>query len=103
MLLYLVKHLRCKIADAVRELSKVIDGANMTACKEMHQVIKYVLDARDLGLWIEPIQRIEQSWELVCVCDSDYAGDPDFEEVFLSLYIMFVEYQPVGGPRLSAV
>ncbi len=54
MLLYLVKHLRPDIANAVRELSKVLDQSNMTASKEMHQVIKYVLDTRDLGLQIEP-------------------------------------------------
>ncbi len=38
-----MKHLRPDIANAVRELSKVLDGANMVAYKEMHQVIKYVL------------------------------------------------------------
>ena len=77
MLLYIVKHLLPDIANAVRKLSKVLDGANMAAYKEMHQIIKYVLDSRDLGLQIEPIQGNEQPWELVCFSDSDYAGDPD--------------------------
>ncbi len=36
MLLYLVKHLCPDIAKAVRELSKVLDGANMAAYKEIH-------------------------------------------------------------------
>ena len=59
MLLYLVKHSCPDIANAVRELTKIVDGANMAAYKEMHRVIKYVLDTRDLGLWIEPIQGSE--------------------------------------------
>ena len=36
MLLYLVKHSHPDIANTVRELSKVLDGANMAAYKEMH-------------------------------------------------------------------
>ena len=48
MLLYLVKHLLPDIANAVRELSKLLDGANMAAYKEMHRIIKYVLNTRDL-------------------------------------------------------
>ena len=36
MLLYLVKHSHPDIANAVRELSKVLDGANMAAYKEIH-------------------------------------------------------------------
>ncbi len=50
MLLYLAKHLHANIANAVRKISKVLDGANMAAYKEMHQVSKYVLETRDLGL-----------------------------------------------------
>ncbi len=60
MLLYLVKHLRPDIANAVWELFKVLDGANMAAYKEMNQVIKYVLDTRYLGLHIKPIKGSEQ-------------------------------------------
>ncbi|KAL7448306.1 hypothetical protein ACHAXS_000144, partial [Conticribra weissflogii] len=74
---YIVQHLHPYIENIVRELSKVLDIANIGACKEMHQVFKYVLDTRYLGLWIEPIQGSEQSWELICFSDSDYAGDPD--------------------------
>ena len=36
MLLYLVKHSHPDIANAIRELSKVLDGANMATLKEMH-------------------------------------------------------------------
>ncbi len=66
------KHCKCSI-----ELSKVLNGANMAGYKEIIQVIKYVLDTRDLGLCIEPIQISEQPWELICFSDIDYAGDLD--------------------------
>ncbi len=49
----------------------------MVAYKEMYQVIKYVPETRDLGLWIGPIQGSKQPWDFVCFSDSDYAGDPD--------------------------
>jgi hypothetical protein len=32
------------MANAVREMSKVLDGSNELACKEMLRAIKYVLD-----------------------------------------------------------
>ncbi len=65
MLLYLVKYLSPEIENAVRELSKVFDGANMAAYKEMQQGVQYDLNKRDLGLRIEPIQGNEQPWELI--------------------------------------
>ena len=52
MLLYLVKHSRPDIANAVRELSKVLDCSTNGAYKEMLRCIKYVLDTKSLGLKI---------------------------------------------------
>ncbi|KAL7461991.1 hypothetical protein ACHAXS_002396 [Conticribra weissflogii] len=87
MLLYLVKHLRPDITYAVRELSKVLDGANMAAYMEMHQVVKYVVDTRDLGLPIEPIQGSEQPGELMSFSDNDYVGDPDSRRGISGCYV----------------
>ncbi len=95
MLLYLVMHSRSDIANAVRELSKVLDGANVAAYKEMHQVIKYVLDTRDLGLHIEPSQGSEQPWELICFSDSDYAGEPDIRRS-VSGFVIYVHGVPIS-------
>ena len=50
MLLYLVKHSRPDIAYATQELSKVFDGVSRAAYKELHQVIKFVLDTKSLGI-----------------------------------------------------
>jgi hypothetical protein len=40
MLLYLIKHSRRDISNAVRELTKCLDGATPEAFKEMLRVIK---------------------------------------------------------------
>jgi hypothetical protein len=78
MLLYLVKHSRPDIANVVRELSKVMDGATMAAMKEMKRVIKFVMDTKHLGLKIEPkAPDSDKMWDLVIYCDSDWAGDKD--------------------------
>jgi hypothetical protein len=50
MLLYLVKNSRPDISDAVRELTKVLDGATSAHWKAMLRVIKYVIDTNMLAL-----------------------------------------------------
>ena len=54
MLLFLIKHSRPDICNAVRELSKCLDGPNEAAYKEMLRVVKYVMDTKDRGLKIAP-------------------------------------------------
>ena len=54
MLLWIMKCTRPDISNAVRELTKVMDGATEEAMKEMFRVIKFVLDTRNIGLKIEP-------------------------------------------------
>ena len=76
--LYLVQHSRPDIANAVRELSKVLDATTPTAFKEMKRIIKYVLDTKKLGLKIEQqIQNKDSMWRIVGFLDSNYAGDKD--------------------------
>ncbi|KAL7501989.1 hypothetical protein ACHAXN_000113 [Cyclotella atomus] len=79
MLLYLVKYLRPDIANAVRELSKVLDGSTKASFKEMLRVIKYILDTKEMGLRIKSKvpKSADEPWDLVCYSNSDYAGDPD--------------------------
>ena len=93
MLLYLVKHSRPDIAHPVRELSKVLDGATQEAFKELHQVIKYVLDTKTWRLKFRPTFDSD-SWELVCFCDSNYAGDPDLHKSITG-YILYVQGVPL--------
>ena len=53
-LLYLTKHSRPNIANAVREFSNSMDGASKLQFREMLRVIKFVLDTKDLGLTMVP-------------------------------------------------
>ena len=51
--MYLMKHLSSNIANMTQELSNVMDSANVAAFLKIHQVIKYALDTRNLGLKLE--------------------------------------------------
>ena len=78
MLLFLLKHSRPCLSNPVRELSKVVDGANKAAFKELLWVIKFVLDTCNFGLKIEPnLVDKDAPWSLTVFCDSDYTGDTD--------------------------
>mmetsp|Transcript_10575 Transcript_10575/g.23465 ORF Transcript_10575/g.23465 Transcript_10575/m.23465 type:complete len:546 (+) Transcript_10575:97-1734(+) len=74
-LLYLVKHSRPDLANPVRELTKGMDGATMAAFKEMHRLIKHVLDTEEYGLKLFPT--VDKTWELIAFSDSDFATDKD--------------------------
>ena len=56
MLSYLVKHWHPDLANMTRELSKTNDGVNPAAYKELLHVIRYVLDMKNLGLKIKPME-----------------------------------------------
>ena len=89
-LLYLVKHTRPDIANAVRELSKVLDCATPAAYKEMKRVIKYVLETKHYGLKIFPCAVKAENFLLLEVyCDSDFAGDKD-TRISVSGFIMYL-------------
>jgi hypothetical protein len=54
MLLYLVKHSRFDIANSVRELSKVADGATIAHWKLLLRCVKYVITTEYLALKLKP-------------------------------------------------
>ena len=89
MSLCLVKHSWADIANAVQELSKVLDCYTEGIYKEILRCIKYVLDSKKLGLKIWLIDNRSKPWEIVCFTDSDYASDPDTGK-YVSGYIMLV-------------
>jgi hypothetical protein len=71
MLLYLVKHSRLDIANAVRELSKVADGANHAHWKALLRKNKYVLCTEILALRLKPnILTQEAQFHLYGISDS---------------------------------
>jgi len=78
MFLYLVKYSRPDIANAVRELTKCMDGATMAAYKEMLRLIKFVLSTKTWGLKIMPKSPDGTvKWNLVSFSDSDWSGNKD--------------------------
>ena len=77
MLLYLVKFSRPDLANAVRELSKVNDGATADHVKNLLRVIKFAIDTKRRVLVYAVQSLTENKWELRAFCDSDWAGDVD--------------------------
>lgn len=75
MLLYLIKHSRPDLANAIRELTKVLDGATPGHYKAMLRVIKYVFDTEKYGLRLKP--NMNEPVELIAYSDSEYGGDKD--------------------------
>jgi Reverse transcriptase (RNA-dependent DNA polymerase)/gag-polypeptide of LTR copia-type len=88
MLLYLIKHSRPDICNAVRELTKCLDGATPVAYKEMMRLIKYVLDTKDRGLKVAPTPT-KLEWDMLVYSDSDWAGDKD-DRKSISGYMIFL-------------
>jgi len=77
-LLYLLKYSRPCLANPLRELSKVLDGANQATFKELKRVIKFVLDMAVYGLKIQLVQKpIRDAWTMTIFLDSDYARDSE--------------------------
>jgi hypothetical protein len=74
MLLYLVKHSRPNISKALRELTKVLDGATNAHWKSLIHTIKFVLDTRLCALRLSPFTR-NGSLFLHGFSDSECAGD----------------------------
>jgi transposase InsO family protein len=81
-LLYLVKHSRPDLSNAVRELSKVMDKATNAHMQNLLRAIKYTLDTRNQPLILKPhkIDLDEDQdliWNIKGSSDSDFAGDRD--------------------------
>jgi Reverse transcriptase (RNA-dependent DNA polymerase) len=72
-LLYLVKHSRPDLGNAVRELAKVMDGATEDHLKLLFRTIQFTLDTKHRGLWINPTTDMS----LEAYVNSDYAGDKE--------------------------
>jgi Reverse transcriptase (RNA-dependent DNA polymerase) len=74
-LLYLVKLSRPDIANAVRELSKVMDNAVPAHEKELKRLLSYVVKTQDKQLNIN--SNSSEDWEIEAYSNSDFAGDKD--------------------------
>ena len=95
MLLYLVKHLHPDHANVTRKLSKANNGVNPAAYKELLHVVKYVFHMEMLGFKIQPMGNSNEPWEIVCVSDSNYAGD-SLSRQSISGFTLYVLGVPVS-------
>jgi hypothetical protein len=87
MLMYCIKHSRPDIANAVRELTKVLGKATPAAYKEMLRVCKFIADTKNMGLKVDPVIPEDGKWELEVYSDSDWAGSKDDRRSVGSYYI----------------
>jgi hypothetical protein len=99
MLLYLVKHSRPEISNAVRELSKVCDGANLNHWKCLMRTIQYVISTQDIGLQIKPKVNGD-IYTLKAISDSEYAGDKD-NRISVYGYIIYLNDAPISWKSKS--
>ena len=96
MLLYLVKHSRPDIANAVRELSKALDGTSPAAYKELMRVLKFVMDTKRLSLKLQPkFDKSETGWNIVAFSDSDFAGDKE-TRISIAGFILYLCGVPIS-------
>jgi hypothetical protein len=85
-LLYLVKLSRPDLANSVRELAKVMDGANPAQEKELKRTMEYAIQTKEKSLKIEAKTN---HWDITAYSDSDFAGDKD-DRKSITGYIIFV-------------
>ena len=72
MLLFLVKHTKPNLANATRELLKVMNKPTPNAMKELKRALKYALDTKKLGLKLDS-EKLDASkeFEVKLFSDSD--------------------------------
>jgi len=100
MLLYLLKHSRPDLSNAVRELSKVMDGATNDHMECLHRTIKYVLDTKHRCLVMAPTTTNHLEWHLRAYCDSDYSGDRDTRHSVTG-FIIYLQGTPISWKSKS--
>jgi Reverse transcriptase (RNA-dependent DNA polymerase) len=100
MLLYLIKHSRPDIANGVRELSKVADGATYGHWKALIRMIKYVLDTKNQTLKMEPKVKEDKIFFLKGISDSEYSGDKD-TRISVYGYIVYFCGAPISWKSKS--
>ena len=90
-LLYLTRHSRPDITNAVRELSKSMHGGSKLQLRELRRLAKFVLYTKDLGLHIVPTIS-DGIWHLEALSDSDYANDKETRISVYEYILSFVKH-----------
>ena len=92
--LWLAKHSRPDIANAIREASKVMDGATLGHYKYLMRVMKYLVHTMDSKLKFEPSGQ-KDGWRIDAYCDSDFSGDKDTRRSVTG-YVVYFMNSPVA-------
>lgn len=74
ILLYLVKNTRPDLANATRELSKVMDRATEGHWKELLRVITYTMSTQQKGLLLKPTKNLH-TLNLHISVNAEFGGD----------------------------
>ena len=75
MLLYLVEYSRPDIANCIQELTNCLGGSTEARNKEMHHMIKFVLDTKGVGIKLCPTGVFSVPKPMTVFTDSNYIGD----------------------------
>ena len=70
-MIYLVKHSRLGNKNVTRKFSNIMDGVNQAMFLVMHQIIKYVLETRNLELKLELKSSEKEPWDIVFFSNSN--------------------------------
>ena len=103
-LLYLIKHSRPDIANAIRECSKHMDLANKEHLRELYKITMYVKHTKERGLYMRP-KRTGKKDRIWCMSDSSFADDVD-NRISTMGYIIYYEeaataWRSKGQPRVT--
>ena len=93
-LLQLVKHSRPDISNAVRELSKCMDGATPTEIKDLRRLLRFISNKKDYGLKVEPLYPNNNKWTMRLYSDSDWGVDKNNRHS-ISGYVLFLMNVPI--------
>ena len=73
MILFLVKHSRPDLANAVRELSKGMTQATKRSMKELMRTVKYIMETKKFKLKMQI--KDEMEWKVLGYSDADWGSD----------------------------
>jgi hypothetical protein len=95
MLLYLVKHSRPDISNAIRELSKVGDGATMAHWNQLLRAVKYTITTKNKALKLSPKLKDGNMFYLEGISDSSFGEDKD-TRISVCGYVVFFCGAPIA-------
>ena len=107
MLLYLVQQGQPELANATRELSKVMDWATVGQYKELMRVLTWTVDTKNAGLKIAPNENRGKKYIIHGNTDAEFAGDVETRcsvmgvQIFLNRVLINYKSKAITSVTLS--